>query len=527
MTAPTLSTRHSAPIYLDYAATTPLAPEVLDAMLPWLREGYGNPASEHAPGLRARAAVEQARAQVAALIGAAPEEIIWTSGATESNNLAIKGALEFRGARNAHAVTSRIEHKSVLDTFRHLETLGTRVTYLKPDAAGRIHVEQVLQTLMPETALVSLMWVNNEIGVINPVIELAPLLRERGILFHVDAVQAAGKLPIDLAQLPVDLLSLSAHKLYGPKGVGALFVRKSPRARLAPQIHGGGHEQGMRSGTLATHQIVGMGAAFRLAAETMAVEVPRLASLRDQLWRQLQAALPRIHCNGAAAPRAAHILNVSFEGAEGESLRAMLGDIAVSSGSACSSATREPSFVLRALGRDDELAGSSLRFSLGCNTTAQEIEQAAARVIEAVRWLRELSPVPQASARHATPANDGNAFGYAEPIWQRFSAPTHAGELQGEGVLSAEAGSPAAKSQLRLQVKLGQGLVTEAAFRAYGCPTAIAVGEWLATGLVGKKPADWPQLTASKIRQALEIPDDRAHCALMGEDVVRALAKQV
>ncbi len=515
-------------IYLDHAATTPLATEVLQAMLPWLQEGYGNPASEHAHGLRARAAVERARAQVAELIGASPEEMVWTSGATESNNLAIKGALEFRGLRNAHLVTSRIEHKAVLDTCRHLETQGARVTYLKPDASGRIAAEQVLQALTPETALVSLMWVNNEIGTINEVETLAPLLRERGILFHVDAVQAVGKLPIDLAKTPIDLLSVSAHKIYGPKGIGALFVRKRPRARLAPQIHGGGHEQGMRSGTLPTHQIAGLGEAFHLVGLSMAADAQRLTVLRDDLWQRLQV-LPQIHLNGEGAPRAPHILNVSFEGAEGESLRAMLGDVAVSSGSACSSATREPSFVLRALGRDDELAGSSLRFSLGRNTAAEEIEQAAARVIEAVSWLRALSPLSGApSVPHlAATANGGNTFAYADPIWQRFSAPEHAGALMGEGVLSAEAGSPAAKSLLRLQLRMEQGAVTEAAFRAYGCPTAIAVGEWLAAGLVGQKPAEWPQLTASRIRQALEIPDDRAHCALMGEDVVQALAKQV
>ncbi|MGH8461754.1 MAG: cysteine desulfurase family protein [Stenotrophobium sp.] len=392
MISSALSTQNPALIYLDNAATTPLDPRVFEAMLPWLREDFGNPASEHGPGLRARRLVEQARAQVAALLGAAAEEIIWTSGATESNNLALKGALEFRGIRGGHLVTTRIEHKAVLDTCRWLETQGTRVTYLKPDSRGRILAEQVMAALTPETALVSLMWVNNEIGTINPVEALAPHLRERGILFHVDAVQAAGKLAIDLATTPIDLLSVSAHKLYGPKGIGALFVRKRPRARLAPQIHGGGHEQGMRSGTLATHQIAGMGEAFRLAGECRTQDSARLAGLRDQLWSRLQT-LPRVYLNGEVLERAPGILNVSFDGAEGESLRAMLGDVAVSSGSACSSATREPSFVLRALGRDDELAGSSLRFSLGRFTTCEEIEQVAAKVIFAVNWLRELSPV--------------------------------------------------------------------------------------------------------------------------------------
>lgn len=379
-------------IYLDYAATTPLDPRVLEAMLPWLREQHGNPASEHGPGRIARKAVETARAQVAALVGAQADEIIWTSGATEANNLAIKGALEFRGQKAAQVITSRIEHKSVLDTCRYLETTGTRVSYLKPQASGRVTPEQVLEALTPETALVSLMWVNNELGVINEVERLAMLLRERGVLLHVDAVQAAGKLAIDLAQTPIDLLSLSAHKLYGPKGIGALFVRKRPRARLAPQLHGGGHEQGMRSGTLATHQCVGMGEAYRLATAEGAGDALRLGALRDRLWQRLQV-LPRIHLNGEAAPRATHVLNVSFEGVEGESLRAMLGDIAVSSGSACSSATKEPSYVLRALGRDDELAGSSLRFSLGRFTRVEEIDQAADKVIQAVHWLRELSPV--------------------------------------------------------------------------------------------------------------------------------------
>jgi cysteine desulfurase len=378
-------------IYLDYAATTPVDSQVLDAMLPWLRENFANPASEHAAGRVAQNAVESARDQVAALLGATSEEIIFTSGATEANNLAIKGALEFRGLRDAHIVTTRIEHKAVLDTCRHLETQGARVTYLKPDAQGRIPTSAVLAALTTQTTLVSLMWVNNEIGVINEIETLAPLLRERGVLFHVDAVQAIGKLPINLAQTPLDLLSLSAHKIYGPKGIGALFVRKRPRARLAPQMHGGGHEQGMRSGTLATHQVVGLGEACRIAQVRMDQDARDLVLLRDGLWKKLQS-LPRIHLNGEASLRAPHILNVSFEGVEGESLRAMLGDVAVSSGAACSSATREPSFVLRALGRDDELASSSLRFSFGRETTPAVIEQAAEKIIRTVNALRALSP---------------------------------------------------------------------------------------------------------------------------------------
>ncbi|NKF24710.1 aminotransferase class V-fold PLP-dependent enzyme [Solimonas marina] len=386
-------------IYLDYAATTPLDPRVRDAMLPWLdaETHFGNPASDHAMGRSARAAVEQARTEVAALLGCGPDEIVWTSGATESNNLAIKGALEFRGLQGAHLVTSRIEHKAVLDTCRYLETQGLRVTYLTPQADGLIAAEQVLAALRPETAMVSLMWVNNETGAINPVAALASQLRERGVLFHVDAVQAAGKLAIDLAQTPIDLLSVSGHKLYGPKGIGALFVRKRPRARLAPQIHGGGHEQGMRSGTLATQQIVGCGMAFRLAGEAMADEAHRLLALRERLWTALQV-LPRIYRNSPAEAGVPGILNVSFDGAEGESLRAMLPALMVSSGSACSSATREPSYVLRALGRDDELAGSSLRLSMGRFTTSAQVDAAAAQVVEAVTRLRAWSPLWDAAA---------------------------------------------------------------------------------------------------------------------------------
>jgi len=384
-------------IYLDYAATTPLDPRVYEAMLPFLRPGgvHGNPSSDHAAGREARAAVEQARGHVAALLGATPAEIVFTSGATEGSNLAIKGALEFldpagRGA-GRHLVTSRTEHKSVLDTCRYLETRGVRVTYLVPGADGRVTAARVLDALAPETALVSLMWVNNETGVVNDVEALAPRLRERGVLFHVDAVQAAGKIPVDLARVPIDLLSLSAHKFYGPKGIGALFVRKRPRARLAPQMHGSGHEQGMRSGTLPTHQIAGLGEAARIALADLQPESARLRALRERLETAL-AVLPGIFVNGASAPRAPGILNVSFTGVEGESLRAALPELAVSSGSACSSATREPSFVLRAMGRDDELAGASLRFSLGRFTTEAEVDAAAAQVVAQVRRLRALAP---------------------------------------------------------------------------------------------------------------------------------------
>jgi cysteine desulfurase len=383
-------------IYLDYAASAPLDPQVLAAMRPWLEGRHGNPASDHTAGRQAREAVECARAQVAAQIGAQPAEIVFTSGATESDNLALKGAVEFYGTRGRHIVTSRLEHKAVLDTCRYLQMHGVRVTYVDPDADGRTTAARVLEALAPDTFLVSLMWVNNETGTINDIEALAPALRERGILFHVDAAQAAGRVPIDLARTPIDLLALSAHKLCGPQGIGALYVRKRPRARLAPQQHGGGHEQGMRSGTLPTHQIVGMGAAFALGAAAIDADRGPIAALRDTLWLRL-AQLPRVLRNGSAAHGVGAIVNVSFAGVDGEALRAALPELAVSSGAACSTATREPSYVLRALGRDDELANASLRFSLGRWTTAAEVEAAGSAVVAAVERLRALSPVWEAA----------------------------------------------------------------------------------------------------------------------------------
>ncbi|MEQ1438580.1 aminotransferase class V-fold PLP-dependent enzyme [Fontimonas sp. SYSU GA230001] len=517
-------------IYLDHAATTPLDPAVRAAMLPWLDDvsGFGNPASDHAPGRRARAAVEAARAQVAQLIGAQAEEIVWTSGATESNNLAIKGALEFRGMSGAHIVSSRIEHKSVLDTCRYLESQGVRVAWLDPGRDGGIAVEQVLAALRPETLLVSLMWVNNETGVINPVVELAPQLRARGILFHVDAVQAAGRLPIDLAAVPIDLLSLSAHKFYGPKGIGALFVRKRPRARLAPQMHGGGHEQGMRAGTLATHQIAGMGMAAALARERLDEDAARIAALRDRLWQKL-GGLPGVLRNGDPARTVPQILNLSFEGVEGESLRARLPGLAVSSGSACSAATREPSYVLRALGRDDELAGASLRFSLGRGTTGADIDAAAAQLIGAVESLRCIAhggssgtESTHRGGRASVRDADDESGPYPQAVWRRFIRPAHVGTIA--GAVHARARTPAARAQLDLSLRLDP---LQARFSAYGCPYTLAVGEWLAETLEREGAAVLRRIDAAAIRAALEIPEARAHCALMGEDVVRSLWQQI
>ncbi len=381
------------PIYLDYAATTPVDPRVVRAMLPYLGEQFGNPASRsHAFGWAAEEAVEIAREQVAALIGANSREIVWTSGATESNNLAIKGAAKFHQGRGRHIVTVRTEHKAVLDACRELEREGFDVTYLNVGPDGLLQPELFAAALRPDTILASVMFVNNEIGVIQDVATLGTICRTRGVLFHVDAAQATGKVDIDLTDLPIDLMSLSAHKTYGPKGIGALYVRRKPRVRIAAQMHGGGHENGLRSGTLPTHQIVGMGEAYRLAREGMHADSAHVRVLRDRLLSRLQT-IPQIRVNGHMEQRVPHNLNVSFEFVEGESLLMGIKDVAVSSGSACTSASLEPSYVLRALGLSDEVAHSSIRFSIGRFTTAEEIDAATERVATAVARLRELSPL--------------------------------------------------------------------------------------------------------------------------------------
>ncbi len=383
------------PIYLDYAATTPVDPRVVTAMTQCLAmDGtFGNPASRsHAFGWRAEAAVEEARQNVAALINADPREIVWTSGATEANNLAIKGCAQFNLRKGKHIITSKIEHKAVLDTCRQLEREGFEVTYLDPDVDGFTHPEAVAAAIRPDTALVSIMHVNNEIGTINDIAAIGEICRAQGVFFHVDAAQSAGKVPLDMVAMKVDLLSLSAHKIYGPKGIGALYVRRKPRVRIEAQIHGGGHERGMRSGTLPTHQIVGMGEAFRIAKAEMAAENERLLALRNRLWQGLSG-MEQVHLNGALERRVAGNLNVSFAFVEGESLIMAIKDLAVSSGSACTSASLEPSYVLRGLGLNDELAHSSIRFSIGRFTTVEDIDFAIAKVCGAVTKLRELSPL--------------------------------------------------------------------------------------------------------------------------------------
>jgi len=383
------------PIYLDYSATTPVDPRVAAKMIECLTiEGnFGNPASRsHAFGWKAEEAVENARRQVAELVNADPREIVWTSGATESDNLAIKGVAHFYASKGKHIVTTKIEHKAVLDTTRQLEREGFEVTYIEPGEDGLVTPAMVEAALREDTILVSVMHVNNEIGTINDIAAIGELTRSRGILFHVDAAQSTGKVEIDLEKLKVDLMSFSAHKSYGPKGVGALYVRRKPRVRLEAQMHGGGHERGMRSGTLATHQLVGMGEAFRLAREEMAQDNERARALRDRFYKQVEH-LEELYVNGSMSARVPHNLNLSFNYVEGESLIMALKDLAVSSGSACTSASLEPSYVLRALGRNDELAHSSIRFSFGRFTTEEEIDYAAQKVCEAVTKLRELSPL--------------------------------------------------------------------------------------------------------------------------------------
>ena len=387
-----MSTPHF-PIYMDYSATNPCDPRVVDAMIPWLREHFGNPASRsHAWGWEAEKAVETAREQVAALIGADPREIVWTSGATESNNLALKGAAHFYKTKGKHLITVKTEHKAVLDTMRELERQGFEVTYLDVMADGLIDLDVFRATIRPDTILASVMFVNNEIGVIQDIAAIGKICREKGVIFHVDAAQATGRIDIDLQTLPVDLMSLTSHKTYGPKGIGALYVRRKPRVRIEAQMHGGGHERGMRSGTLPTHQIVGMGEAFRIAKEEMAESNAKAHALQQRLLDGLKD-IEQVFINGSMERRVPQNLNMSFNFVEGESLIMGIKGLAVSSGSACTSASLEPSYVLRALGRSDELAHSSLRMTIGRFTTEEEIDYAISTIRENVARLRELSPL--------------------------------------------------------------------------------------------------------------------------------------
>lgn len=381
------------PVYFDYSSTTPVDPRVVDKMVPWLYQNYGNPASRsHSYGWEAEAAVEQAREDVAALVNADPREIVWTSGATESNNLAIKGAAHFYAERGKHVITVKTEHKAVLDPCRELEREGYEVTYLEVMEDGLVDLDVLKAAIRPDTVVVSVMFVNNETGVIQDIEAIGEICREKGIIFHVDAAQATGKVAIDLQHLRVDLMSFCAHKTYGPKGIGALYIRRKPRIRIEAQIHGGGHERGFRSGTLATHQIVGMGESFRLAKVEMNTENERVRMLRDRLWKGISE-IEEVYLNGDFERRVPHNLNVSFNYVEGESLIMAVKELAVSSGSACTSASLEPSYVLRALGRNDELAHSSIRFTLGRFTTEAEVDFAVDLLKRRVDKLRDMSPL--------------------------------------------------------------------------------------------------------------------------------------
>jgi cysteine desulfurase len=495
----------SAGVYLDYAATTPVDSRVAAAMAGCLTlEGdFGNAASLHRYGRAAAARIAEARAQVAALVGAAADEIVFTSGATESNNLALLGVARANADRGRHLITARTEHKAVLDPCKRLAREGFEVTYLTPERSGIITPAAVAAALRPDTQLVSLMFVNNETGVLQDIAAIGALCHARGVAFHSDCAQAAGKMRLDLGHLAVDLLSFTAHKVYGPKGIGALYVRRGARGLLQPLMFGGAQEQGWRPGTLATHQIVGFGAACALAAQELAAESVRLAQLRDQLWMRLST-LGGVHLNGADAQRAPGILNVSFEGIEGESLVSALDGFAISTGAACNSSNAEASYVLKALGRDAQLAASSLRLSLGRFTEKGEIESAAAAIGAEVRRLRALSPAAPPEAR---------------PGWG-------GGAKAGEAVVSGEAGGPGQETWVRFQLLICDDTVKDARFQAFGCPHTLDVAGWLCRELPGRsraalspgKPADWAANRA--------VPVEKLGRLLVIEDALRACLLQ-
>jgi cysteine desulfurase len=516
----------SQPVYLDYAATTPVDPAVATAMFACLTEGgdFGNASSAtHVFGRRAAARVETAREQVAALIGAELDEITFTSGGTESNNLAILGMARANSDRGRHVITARTEHKAVLDPCKRLEREGFTVTYLTPDRQGRIDPETIRAALRPDTVLVSIMYVNNEIGVIQDIGVIGALCRDRGVAFHTDAAQAAGKIPVNVRTLPIDFLSFNAHKIYGPKGVGALYTRRASRSLLQPVSFGGGQERGLRPGTLATHQIVGFGAACELAAATLNTELVRLTTLRERLWEGL-AGLGGTHLNGSQAPRAPGILNVSFEGVEGESLVTGLRELAVSTGSACNSASAEPSYVLRALGRDTQLAQSSLRFSVGRPTKAADVDFAVDAVRREVTRLRELSPASESAAgvKEAVARAGGGAIdAVAAP---GAVAPSEgAGAKPGEAfALTAEAGAPGEETWVRFHLTVEAGIVKSARFKAYGCPHTLAVMDWVTRRLPGRTRNDGPPGKPAQWTEELSVPVERLGRVLVIEDALLA-----
>lgn len=487
----------SDPIYLDYAATTPVDPAVAAAMGRYLidADGLGNASSvSHLFGRRVAGRIERAREQVASLIGAAPAEIIFTSGATESNNLAVLGAARANAHRGRHLVSARTEHKAVLDPLRRLEKEGFAVTRVSPDRSGRIPPEAVAAALRPDTVLTSIMLVNNEIGVIQDVAAIGSLCRARGILFHSDAAQAAGKIPIDAHALPLDFLSLTAHKLYGPQGIGALYVRREARPQLQPLAFGGGQEGGLRPGTLPAHQIVGFGVACDLARQALSEEHARLTGLRERLWRGL-ASIEGVLRNGEGARTVPGILNVSFPGVEGESLLAGLPELALATGSACNSASAEPSYVLRALGRDTQLAQSSLRLSFGRFSVPEQIDRAAAAIRREVARLRALSPASEGAAESC----DGEVVG--------------------------EAGGPGQEVWVRFRLRVCAGVVTSALVKAYGCPHTLTVAVWVSERLRGRGRADLAPGTPAEWAEVLAVPAEKLGRLLVVEDALAECAR--
>jgi len=512
----------SRPIYLDNAATTAVDPRVIAEMNSCLGAGgdFANPSSaNHVYGRQASARVERARAEVAALVNAAPEQILFTSGATEANNLALLGAARFHRNRARHLVTSRTEHPAVLDACRQLEREGCAVTYLNPGPAGIVEVGQVAAALRPDTLLVSLMHVNNEIGVSNDIGSIGRLCRNSGVLFHVDAAQSAGKLPIDVQNDAIDLLSLTAHKLHGPKGIGALCIRREPRLGLVPLQFGGGQERGLRSGTLPTHQIVGLGSAYRIARESMSVDIPRIAGLREQLWGVL-ADIPGVELNGDPVRRVAGILNVTIDGVEGETLLLALADLAVSSGSACASLHAEPSYVLRALGRSDRQAQSSLRLSLGRFTTPGEVERAGSRIRAEIVRLRAGEPRPGALLDLADDPR------YNAEVRRRLDALPGWGDLpDGAAVAKGRAGDREQGTEVEIALRIEQDRVAEARFRAFGCPHLLAAASWVAEAALG---LDCSQLAAwdwQDAARALDVPPAKFGRLLTLQDAIRAVVR--
>jgi len=498
--APSHAPSHASyPIYLDYGATTPVDPRVVEAMIPWLHQRFGNASSgSHVWGWEADEAIAQARDQVAALIGAQAREIVWTSGATESTNLALKGAALAQQERGRHLITLQTEHKATLDSMQALQAQGFEATVLPVQSDGLLDLDVFKAALRPDTTLVSVLWVNNEIGVIQDIAAIGALCREHGALLHVDAAQATGRIAIDVQALPIDLMSMTAHKTYGPKGVGALYVRRKPPVRVLAQIHGGGHERGMRSGTLPTHQIVGMGAAFALAQQEMPTLTAHARALQQRLWAGLQD-MEGIFVNGSMqeGQRVPQNLNLSFAGVEGEALLMGLSDLALSSGSACTSASLEPSHVLRALGRSDDLAHAALRITTGRFTTEAEIDQAIASIRACVARLRAISPL--------WPPDD--------------ACPTATGDTtQGSAGTLADG----KVVQLHLEIDPITQTIASAQFKAYGCPHTIATMTWLAQWLEGKPRSEAAQLDYPAIVQAVNLPPLKIHCALLAQQALQA-----